>query len=62
MTPRLRLDRPHDDSEPIWLHKRVRESFAVLVEYGAQPLAIKAKAKSGFFANWSIFCFAFFQV
>ena len=21
MTPRLRLDRPHDDSEPIWLHK-----------------------------------------
>jgi hypothetical protein len=25
MTTRLRLDRPHDDSEPIWLHKRVRE-------------------------------------
>lgn len=34
----------------------------MLVEYGAHPTAIKAKAKSGFFANWSIFCFAFFQV
>jgi len=40
----------------------VRESFAVLVEYGAQALAVKAKAKSVFLRKLGDLCLAFFQV